>query len=223
MEWRHRSSPRPAPKNSENKNPLEKSWPRFLGIKTVSSSLIIFQRAKLSTRSITDLCWCILNKNAAGRSPRWSCSCSMPRLTGHLQPRRKWPAWASSVLITHPILRKWPRRTTTCSLDWKTIEWLPFFVRRGGHCCAETWLDGQPSDFFFEWLAIVRATGKEVYGVNVQCIKLCVYSHKHAVKTQVFWLHVYMNIHIILYIVFWLNTTGMTHLKKCMELRGEYV
>jgi hypothetical protein len=26
-------------------------------------------------------------------------------------------------LITHPILRIWPRRTTTCSLDWKkTIE-----------------------------------------------------------------------------------------------------
>jgi len=24
---------------------------------------------------------------------------------------------------------------------------------------AETWLDGQPSDFFFEWLAKVRATG----------------------------------------------------------------
>ena len=26
-------------------------------------------------------------------------------------------AWASNVLITHPILRNWPRRTTTCSLD----------------------------------------------------------------------------------------------------------
>jgi len=24
---------------------------------------------------------------------------------------------------------------------------------------AETWLDGQPSDFFFEWLAKIRATG----------------------------------------------------------------
>jgi len=24
---------------------------------------------------------------------------------------------------------------------------------------AETWLDGQPSDIFFEWLAKVRATG----------------------------------------------------------------
>jgi hypothetical protein len=41
------------------------------------------------------------------------------RLTGHLQSRRNWPTWASNVLINHPILRIWPRRTTTCSLDWK--------------------------------------------------------------------------------------------------------
>jgi len=25
--------------------------------------------------------------------------------------------WASNILITHPILRLWPRRATTCSLD----------------------------------------------------------------------------------------------------------
>ena len=47
-----------APKNSECKNPLEKFSPRFFGIKTAFSSLIIFQRAKLSTQSITRLCWC---------------------------------------------------------------------------------------------------------------------------------------------------------------------
>ena len=56
MEWRHSGSLRP--KNSEGKNPLEKFSPRFFGIKTAFSSLIIFQRAKLSTRSITHLCWC---------------------------------------------------------------------------------------------------------------------------------------------------------------------
>ena len=62
MEWRHSGSPRPPPsyppKNSENKNLLEKFSPRFFGIKTACSSLIIFQRAKLSTPSITNLCWC---------------------------------------------------------------------------------------------------------------------------------------------------------------------
>jgi len=56
--WWHRGSPRPAPKNSECKNPLEKFSPRFFGIKTTFSSLIFFQRAKLSTPSITHLCWC---------------------------------------------------------------------------------------------------------------------------------------------------------------------
>jgi len=97
--------------------------------------------AKLSTRSTTHLCWCNLRifegkMQAAGKSPRGSCSCTtMPRATGHLQPRTNWHIKASSVLITHPILRIWPRRTITYSLDWKTIERSPFFFRRGGQCC----------------------------------------------------------------------------------------
>ena len=46
------------------------------------------------------------------------CSCTtMLLLTRHLQPRRNWPTWASSVLIIYPILRIWPCGTTTCSLD----------------------------------------------------------------------------------------------------------
>ena len=126
MEWWHSGSP--LPKNSECKNQLEKFTPRFFGIKMVSSSFIIFQRATLSTRSITHLCWCkwrtFWRKNAAWRSPKCSCSCTtMPQLTRRLQPRRNWPTWASSFLITHPILRIWPRRTTTCSLDWEN-NWL---------------------------------------------------------------------------------------------------
>jgi len=120
VEWRHSGSLRP--KNSECKNPLEKFSSRFFGIKTASPSLIIFQRAKLSTSSIYHLSWCnwrtFWRKNAAGGLPRRSCSCTtMPRLTGHWQPRRNWPSWASSVPITHPILRIWSRRTTACSLD----------------------------------------------------------------------------------------------------------
>jgi len=82
---------------------------RFFGIKMASSSLIIFQRAKLSMRSITYLCWCnwrtFWRKNTVGRSSRRSCSCTtMLRLTGHLQPRRNWPTWASNVLV----LRMYP-------------------------------------------------------------------------------------------------------------------
>ena len=120
MEWQIASHP--APKNSECKHPLEQFSPRLFGINMASSSLIIFQRAKLSMRIITHLCWdnrtTFRRKNAMGMSQWGACFCmTMPRLTGHLQPRRHWPTWASNVLITHPILWIWPCRTTTCSLD----------------------------------------------------------------------------------------------------------
>ena len=67
MEWRHSGSP--FPKNSECKNPQENFSPRFIGIKTESSSLIIFQMAKISMRSITHLRWCNWRK-FEGKTPR---------------------------------------------------------------------------------------------------------------------------------------------------------
>ena len=122
MEWRHSASPRP------KKIPIAKiRWKSsrldFLGGdqdgillidylpngQTINAEYYSFLLVQLKD---------ILKENAAGRSPRGSCSCTtILRLTGHLQPRRNWPTWASSVLITHPILRICPRRTTTCSLD----------------------------------------------------------------------------------------------------------
>jgi len=147
----------PAPKNSECNNPLEKFWPRFFGTKTASSSLIIFQAAKISTRSITHLWWCnwrpFWRKNAAGRSSRGSCSCTtMPRLTAHLQLRRNRPTWASNVLITHPMLRIWPRRTTTCSLDWKNNWKVAIFrpTRRSLLPRRPGWTENLP---IFFWVA----------------------------------------------------------------------
>jgi len=60
----------------------------------------------------------ILKEKCRGKITKGSCSCTtMPRHTGLLQPRKNWPTWASIVLISRPILRIWPRRTTTCSLD----------------------------------------------------------------------------------------------------------
>ena len=162
MEWRHSDSPRP--KKFRVQKSLENFSPRFFGIKTALSSLIIFQSAKLSTWSITHLCWCnwreFWRKNAAGSSRRGSCSRTiMPRLTGHLQPRRNWPTWASIFLITHPILRIWPRRTTTCSLDWKKqLKGRHFSSDAEVIAAAGTWLEGQLPDFFFEWLAKVEKT-----------------------------------------------------------------
>ena len=103
VEWRHSGSPRP------NKFRVQKSAGKVLasifgGIKTVSSSLITFQRAKLWTRSITDLCWCnwrtFWRKIAAGSSRRGSCSCTtMPRLPGHLQKKQ---AYLGFQCLDHP-------------------------------------------------------------------------------------------------------------------------
>ena len=163
-QWGGSIAAHPAPKNSKCKNPVEKFSPRCFGIKTESSSLIIFQRAKLSTQSITHICWCnwrtFWTKNATGRSPRGSCSCmTMPRLTGHLQPRSNWPTWASNVLMSHHILWIWPRRTITCSLDWKNNLKFAIFrpTRRSLLPRRPGWTDKLLN--FFEWLTKVRATG----------------------------------------------------------------
>jgi hypothetical protein len=83
--------------------------------------LIIFKKTKLSM-------WSLISSGAIEghfegkmlwEDHQWgSCSCTtMPRLTGHLQHRRNCLTWASSILITHPILQVWPHRTTTCSPD----------------------------------------------------------------------------------------------------------
>ena len=78
----------------------------------------------------------ILKKKCLSECSKRSCSCTtMPRLNLHVHPTRKWYTWDSSVLITYPNLRIWPRRTTTCSLNRKAIEKSPFFVRNGYHCC----------------------------------------------------------------------------------------
>ena len=176
-QWSEGIAAHPAPKNSECKNPVENFSSRFFGIKTASSSLIIFQRAKLSTRSITYLCWCnwrTFTKNAAGITPKGSCSCTtMPRLTGHLQRGRNWLIGASIVLITYPILWIWPRRTTTYSLDWKTKQ------LKGRHfssdaeviAAAETWLDGQLSEFVLSGLQKVEQWAKKCIELRWECFE----------------------------------------------------
>jgi len=132
-EWSGGIAAQPAPKNFECKNPLENFSPQFFGIKTASSTLIIFQRANLSTRSFTHLCWCnwrtLWRKNAAGRSPRGSCSCTtVSQLTGHLQPRINWfykiePS-LHNILITAAIyswLIKLNKPAVNCNSYWYVV------------------------------------------------------------------------------------------------------
>ena len=122
-QWSGGIAAHPAPKNSKCKNPLENFLPRFFGDQ--DSILLIDYLPKGQTFNTEDYSSLLVQLKdilrgktpAAGRSPRESCSCTtMPQLTGHLQSRRNWPTWASSFLITHPILRIWPHQTTTCSL-----------------------------------------------------------------------------------------------------------
>ena len=71
------------------------------------------------------------------------------------------PTWASSVLITHPIPRMWPRRTTTYSLDRKKqLKGRNFSSDAEVIAAVETQLDGQILNFF-EWLAKFRARAKK--------------------------------------------------------------
>jgi len=76
-----------------------------------------------------------------------------------LATQKKLPTCATNVLITHHILRIWPRQTITCSPDRKTIERPPFFVRRGGHWWRGDLVGRKTFRIFFDWLAEVRATG----------------------------------------------------------------
>ena len=138
MEWRHSGSP--SAKYSECKNQLEMFSSRFFGIKTASSPLIVFQMAKLSTRSITHLCWCnwriFWRKKAAGKSPRLSvlarqCLGSPGTCNLYETGLPGLPVTWSPTLFSGSVPVGLP------PVPWteKTIERSPFFNRRGGHCC----------------------------------------------------------------------------------------
>ena len=162
MGWRHSDSPRPKifrEQKSAGKILVSIFWDQddILLIDFLPKGQTINAEYYLSLLvQVNDIL-----KEKRRRKVTKGCSCmTMPRLTGHLQTRRYWPNWASNVLITHPILRIWPRRPTTCSLDCKNNWKFAIFVRRGGHCCRGD-LVGRTTFWFsfFWWLAKVRATG----------------------------------------------------------------
>ena len=152
MEWRHSGSSRP--KNIPSANIRWKSSRLdFFGIKTASSSFIIFQRSNYQRGVLLISCWCnwrtFWRKKAAGRSPRLSCSCTtMPRLTGALATQKKL-AYLGYQCLDHP----------PCSPDLALFPGLKKQLK-GRHfspnveviVAAETWLDGQPSEFFLSGL-----------------------------------------------------------------------
>ena len=153
MKWRH----------SECKSPLEKFSPRFLGIKTASSSLIIIQRAKLSTQSITRLCWCnwrtFWRKNAAVRSPRGFLFLHDNAPAHRALATQKKLAYLGFQCLHHP-----PYSPDLALLDYhlfpglkKNWKFAIFLSTRSSLPRRLGWTD----EFliYFEWLAKVRAMG----------------------------------------------------------------
>jgi len=119
MEWRHSGSPRPQTKKIPSDNSRWKSSRLdFLGSRRHPPHLL-YSKGPNYQRGVLLISACAIEGHFEGTTPQESHQGSLvlARLTGHLQSRRNWPTWASSVLIIHPIPRTWPRRTTTCSLD----------------------------------------------------------------------------------------------------------
>jgi hypothetical protein len=79
-------------------------------------------------------------------------------------------------LMTHRILRIWSRQITTCSLDWKTIENLPFFFRSRGHCCLEILVGRIAVCFFLSSLLKLEQGAKkclELHGGILNKSRVC--------------------------------------------------
>jgi len=136
MEWLHSGSPNP--KNSECKNLLEKSSPRFFGIKTASSSLC--SKGPNSQRGVLLTSAGAIEGHFEGKTPReihqrgLVLARKCPGSPGTCVPEETGTPGlpTSSVLITHPDLAP---SDYLLFLGLKKNLNVSIFVRRGGHCC----------------------------------------------------------------------------------------
>ena len=163
MDWWHSGSPRP--KNSECKNSLEKFSPRFFGIKTASSSLIIFQRAKLSTPSITHLCWC--NWRSLGEKRRGKVTKGVLFLQDNVLAHLALATQKKLAYLGFQCLDHTPHSPDVAPSDYHLFRGLNrqlkcrhFSSDAEVIAAAETWLDGQPSEFFLSGLQTLEQWAK---------------------------------------------------------------
>ena len=152
----------PAPKNSECKNPLENFSPRFFGIKTASSSLIIFQRAKISTRSINHLWWCNWRTFWRQKRRRGKVTKVVFFLHDNAPTYRALATQKKLAYLSFQCLDHAPYSPDLAPSDYhlfpglkKQLKGLHFSSDAEVIAAAETWLDGQQSDFYF-WVACQR-------------------------------------------------------------------
>ena len=179
VEWRHSVSPHP--KNSKCKNPLEKFSPWFFVIKLASSSLIFFQRAKLSMLSVAHLCWCnwrtFWRKNATkdhqgflvlARQCHGSQGTCNPEETGLPGLPVSWS----------PTLFSGSGPVALPTVLWteikKQLKIHHFSSDTEVIAAAETWLDGQLSEIFLSDLQLYLNFPKEFYFATKQFLIFCI-------------------------------------------------
>jgi len=157
----------PAPKNSECKNPLEKFSPRFLWDQD-GIFLVDYLPKDQTTNEEYYLSLLVQLKGILKEKRRRKFTKGVlflhDNVPAHraLTTQKNWPTWSSSVLITHPILRIWPRRNTTCSVDWKRqLKGHHFSSEAEVIAAAETWLDGQLSEYFLSGLQKLEQRAKK--------------------------------------------------------------
>jgi len=154
----------PAPKSFECKNPMEKFSPQFFGFKTASSPLIIFQRAKLWRRSITHLCWC-----KEGKTPREGHQGGLvlarqcPGSPGTCNPEET--GLPGLLMSWSPTLFSGSGPVGLSPVPWagkkKQLKGRHFSSDEEVIGAAETWLDGQPSDFILSSLQKLEQLAKK--------------------------------------------------------------
>ena len=138
-QWSGGIAAHPAPKNSECKNPLEKFSPRFFGMKTASSSLIIFQMVNYHRGVLLSSAGAI-EGHFERKTPR---EFTKVVLFLHNAPAhralatQKTLAYLGFHFLDHSHYSPDLTLVRLPPVPWteKTIERSPFFVRRGGHCC----------------------------------------------------------------------------------------
>jgi len=179
VEWRHSGSP--CPKKFQVQKSSGEVLFSIFGIKTASSSLITFQRAKLSMWSITHLCWCnwrtFWRKNTVGREGYQGglvLAQQCPGSLGTCNPEETGlpvlPVSWSPTLFS----RSGPVGLPPVPGLKKQLKGCHFSSDMKVTAAVVTWLGWQPSEFlsfllsfflsffsffFFEWLAKVRAMG----------------------------------------------------------------
>ena len=171
-QWSGGIAGHPTPKNYECKNPLESILPWFLGMKTASFSLIIFQTAKqsmpISTHRLVQI-----EGTFEGKTPREGHQGSLvlarqgPGSLGTCNPEE-------TGLPGLPL--SWSRTLFSGSgpVGLPPVPWTEKKQLKVRHfssdaeviAAAETWLDGQTSDFFFSGLQKLQQRAKKCIGLR---------------------------------------------------------